>query len=54
MLNDLVDKAPPIVLTIIAAWMTFEVIGLVWLAREFRRDMRREDEEATANRKGNR
>ncbi len=54
MIDTIIDKALPIFLTIIAAWMAFELIGLVWLAKTFRDDMRREDEEQAANRKGNR
>jgi len=38
----------PAIITIASAWIVFEIVGLAWLAREFRRDMRREDLEHQA------
>ena len=49
-MDDLIDIAMPTFITAVSAWIVFEMIGLAWLTKQFRDDMRREDEEQQASR----
>ena len=42
-MTDIIDTALPILFTAISAWMAANVIGMAWVAKQFRDDMRRED-----------
>lgn len=44
-MTDIIDTALPILFTAISAWMAANVIGMAWVAKQFRDDMRREDEQ---------